>query len=95
MVIAEAILIRTSAKQVPCLHSVVPRYLKLAISNFWLSMLIICTDDARVVGHDPAFFCADIHSICRCSVYESKELTASVLKKKKKVQKHTRGYIEC
>ena len=39
-VIAEAILMRTSAKQVPSLHTIAPRYLKLVISsNFWPFML--------------------------------------------------------
>ena len=39
--IAEAILIRTSAEQVPSLHRVAPRYLKLVTSsNFWPFMLI-------------------------------------------------------
>ena len=39
--IAEAILIRTSAEQVPSLHRVTPRYLKLVTSsNFWQFMLI-------------------------------------------------------
>ena len=39
--IAEAILMRTSAEQVPSLHKVAPRYWKLvASSNFWPFMLI-------------------------------------------------------
>ena len=39
--IAVANLMRISAGQVPSLHRVVPRYLKLVTSsNFWLSMLI-------------------------------------------------------
>ena len=38
--IAEAILMRTSAEQVPSLHRVAPRYLKLVASYFWLLMLI-------------------------------------------------------
>ena len=37
--IAEIILVRTSAEQVPFLHRVAPRYLKLVtFSNFWLFM---------------------------------------------------------
>ena len=36
--IAEAILMQTSAEQVPPLHRVAPRYVKLVTSsNFWLS----------------------------------------------------------
>ena len=31
----------------------------------------ICTDVVHAVGHDLALFCADFHSICWCSVYES------------------------
>ena len=38
--IAEAILMRTSAEQVPSLRWVAPRYLKLVASYFWLLMLI-------------------------------------------------------
>ena len=39
--IAEAILIRTSTEQVPFLHRVAPRYLKLVTySNLWPFMLI-------------------------------------------------------
>ena len=39
--IAEAILIRTSTEQVPSLHRIAPRYLKLVnSSNFWSFMLI-------------------------------------------------------
>ena len=38
--IAESILTRTSAGQVPSLHRVAPKYLKLVTSsNFWLFML--------------------------------------------------------
>ena len=64
---------RTSAEQVPSLHRVASRYLKLVTSsNFWLFMLsapvllFFCA-----AGHGLTFFCADFHSICRCSVYES------------------------
>ena len=65
---AGAILMRISAEQVPSLHRVAPRYLKLVTSsNFWPVML--CT--VCVVGHDLTLFCADSHSICICSVYES------------------------
>ena len=39
--IAEAILMHTSAEQVPSLHRVDPRYLKLfTSSNFWLFVLM-------------------------------------------------------
>ena len=39
--IAEAILMQTSAEQVPPLHRVAPRYVKLVTSsNFWPLMLI-------------------------------------------------------
>ena len=31
----------------------------------------ICTDVVLAVGQDLALFCADLHSICCCSVYES------------------------
>ena len=69
--IVEVILMWTSAEQVPSLHRVAPRYLKLVTSsNFWPFMLI-GTNVVCAVGHDLALFCADIHSICRCFVYES------------------------
>ena len=39
--IAEAIVIRISAEQVPSLYGVAPRYMKLVtFSNFWLFILI-------------------------------------------------------
>ena len=71
--IARAILTRTSAEQVPSLHRVAPRYLKL-VTPLWLLAVHanICTDVVRGVGHDLAlFFCADFHSTCLCSVYKS------------------------
>ena len=72
LAIAEAILMRTSAEQVPSLHRVPPRYFKLVTpSNFWPFMLLISTHVVCAVSHDFALFCADSHSICRCSVYES------------------------
>ena len=41
LAIAEAILMQTSAEQVPSLHMGAPRYLKLVkSSNFWLFMII-------------------------------------------------------
>ena len=51
--IAEAILMRTSAEQVPFLHKVAPRYLKLVTSsNLWPVMLIIiCKDVIRTISH--------------------------------------------
>ena len=71
--IAEIILMLTSAEQVSSLHRVAPRYLKLVTSsNIWTFMLVnICTDVVHAVGLDHALFCADFHSICCCSVYES------------------------
>ena len=70
--IAEALLMRTSAKQVPSLYTVAHRYLELVISpNFWPLMLILfCTNIVRAAGHDLALFCTNLHSICRCSLYE-------------------------
>ena len=51
--------------------TVAPRYFKLVTtSNIWPFMLKFCSDVVRAVGHDLALFCADFHSICRCSVYE-------------------------
>ena len=37
---AEAILMRTSAEQLPTLHRVAPRHLKVVTSNFWPLMVI-------------------------------------------------------
>ena len=65
---------RIPAEQVPFLHRIVPRYLKLITSsNFWPFMLIsACTDVVRLhVGHDLDLSYADFHSTCRCSVCES------------------------
>ena len=54
---AEAILMPISAEQVPSLHRVAHRYLKLVTScNFWLFVLVSGTDDVRAVGHDLALF---------------------------------------
>ena len=66
--IAEAILMRTSAEQVPFLHRVAPWCLKPVTSNFGPN---IFADVVRAVGQDLVLFCADFHSICRCFVYES------------------------
>ena len=57
--IARAILTRTSAEQVPSLHRVAPRYLKL-VTPLWLLAVHanICTDVVRGVGHDLALFFA-------------------------------------
>ena len=69
--ISETILMLTSAEQMQFLDRVAPRNLKVVTSsNFWLFMLIICTNVLGAVGHDPAFFCADLHFLCRCSVNE-------------------------
>ena len=51
-VIAEAILMRTSAEQVPSLHRVARMYFKLVtFSNFW-PYANIYTDVVRAVSHD-------------------------------------------
>ena len=61
---------QTSAEQVPSLHRVAPRYMKVvSFSDFWLFMVISALVCA--VDHDLAAFCADFHPICHCSVYES------------------------
>ena len=68
--IAEAILMQTSAEQVPSLHRAAPSYLKLiTASNFWPFMFSnICTDVVHAVGHDPTFFCANFlfHMLLLC-----------------------------
>ena len=69
--IAEVILMQTSVEHVPSLQccSQVPE------TGHLLQILAdhtnICTDVVRAVGPDVALFCADFHSICRCSVSES------------------------
>ena len=69
--IAEAILIQTS-EQVPSLHWVAPKYLELVTSsNVWPFMLISALMLFMLLVMILLFFCADFHSICRCSVYES------------------------
>ena len=71
-VIAETIRIGTSAEQVPSLHRVAPRYLKLVtFSNFWPFKLISALMLLVLLVMILLFFRADLHSICRCSVYES------------------------
>ena len=80
--IAEAILIRTYAEQVPCLYRVAPRYCKLYFkvvtsSTFLAVQANICTDVVRAVDRDLALFCADFHSVCLCSVFESVGATIS------------------
>ena len=59
--------------QVPFLHRVDPRYLKLVTpSNFWLfTLIIICIDVVHADGHDLILFFTDFHFKCRCFVYES------------------------
>ena len=70
--VAEAILMPITSERMPFLYRVASKYLELVTSsNFWPFMLIICTDVARAVGRDLALFCADFHSICRRSIYES------------------------
>ena len=79
--IAEAILMQTSAEQVPSLHRAAPSYLKLiTASNFWPFMFSnICTDVVHAVGHDLSVSCADypfhmpllcleVHHCCRPNV---------------------------
>ena len=62
----------TSAEQVPSLHGVAPRYLKVVTSsNVWPFMLISALMLFMLLVMILLFFCADFHSICRCSVYES------------------------
>ena len=57
--------------RLPSLHRIAHRYLKLVThSNFWL-LLIYLHWCWSCFGHDLAFFCADFHSICHCSVNES------------------------
>ena len=60
---AKAILMRTSAEQVPSLHRVAPRYLKLA--EILAVKANICTDVVRAVRRDLALFYTDFHSKCR------------------------------
>ena len=55
--IAKVTLLRISAEQLPSLHGIAHRYLKLVTScNFWLFVLVSGTDDVRAVGHDLALF---------------------------------------
>ena len=61
---------QTSAEQVPSLHWVAPRYLKLVTSFLLADKASICIDVVRAVGRNLALFCADFHLICRWSVYE-------------------------
>ena len=59
---------RISAEQVPSLHMVATRYLELVtFSNF----LPFNANKKYLHCLCLALFCADFHSICRCSVYES------------------------
>ena len=61
-----------SAVQVPSLHRVAPKYLKLITSsNFLVIHANIYTGVAHAVGQDLGLFCADFHSTCLCSVYKS------------------------
>ena len=62
--IAEANLMRTSAEQVPSLHRVAPRYLKLVTSsNFWPFHANICTDVFHAVVHDTILLFSVLTSI--------------------------------
>ena len=67
--IAEAILMRTSAEQMPPLHRVAPSYSKLVTSSTF--MLIFALMSFYAAGRNLALFCADFHSIWLCSVHES------------------------
>ena len=71
--IAKAILMRTSAEQMPFLYGVAPRYLKVVTSsNFWPCMLISALILFVLLVMVLLFSCADFHSIiCFCSVYKS------------------------
>ena len=62
---------RISAMQVPFLHRVVPRYLRLVNSSTFAFRADNCTDVVRAFGPDLALFCADFHFIRHCFVYES------------------------
>ena len=64
-------MVRTSAEQVPSLHRVAPRYLELVTSSCLAVHANISTDVVGAVSHDLVLFCADFHSTCPCSVYES------------------------
>ena len=66
--IAQAIPMRASAEHVLSLH----RVLEIVHHLYLLAVHAnICTNVVRAVGLDLALFCADFHSICRCSVCES------------------------
>ena len=71
--IAEAILKRTSAEQVPFLQRDAPGHLKLVTSSNSWPFVLICAPMLFVLSVKILlfffFFCAD--SICPCSVYES------------------------
>ena len=62
--IAKAILIRNSAEQVPSLHRVAPRCLKLVPLMLISALMLFVLAD----GHGLALFSADFHSICSCCV---------------------------
>ena len=62
-VIAEIILMRTSAEQVPSLHRVVPRYSKLVTPNIWPFMLIFTLMFFVLLVMILLFFCTDFHGI--------------------------------
>ena len=53
--IAEAIVVRTSAEQVPSLHRVAPRYWELVTSSCLAVHANICTDVVRAVGQKLLF----------------------------------------
>ena len=69
--ITETVLMQISTEQVPSLHRIASRYLTLVTTELLAVHADMCTDVVRAVGHDLALFCANFHSICLCSVYES------------------------
>ena len=70
--IAEAIVMRISTEPMPSLHRLVPGFFQLVTSsNFSPFMLIAALPLFVLLVMILLFFCADFHSICRCSVYES------------------------
>ena len=62
----------TSTEQVSSLQRFASRYRELVISsNFWPVMLISALMLFMLLVSILLFFCADVYSVCRFSVYES------------------------
>ena len=79
LAIAEAILMWTSAAQVPSLAQGCSKVLETGYLLLLLAVYAdICTDVVRTVNPDLALFCADFHFICCCSVYESVEVKFTI-----------------